>query len=322
MIDFTPTPWPEFRRQLEVLCAPPLRAPATWGKTRQVLGILEGLGIEHTGQLDVEMVARFRSALPPTLSPYTVKAQLSSLRMVCGIAQEKGCIPVNPFALRRMAKYVKVPPLKGKRCLSPSEVARYLDSLRREVGESAGWGEYRARRLLMLAQLLATGGLRLSEATHLWTTDISHRAGTIAIQPHGKALKNANSQATICLPRALSRALLDWERWRLRRPPSMAIPPGCPWVLPNLHATGPWHRCAFGYRPTDQLKAAGERCGLAGVTAQSLRRSFITAAVASGIPLEVAAAQARHDPEVARKYYLDPDVSNLKAHLDGFGYAP
>jgi integrase len=142
-----------------------------------------------------------------------------------------------------------------------------------------------------------------------------------ALSVRSRALKTANSEATIAMPRALSEALKRWEPYRLQHPPSMTIPP-CPWIIPNAHRTAPWDHAASGYKPTDQLRASGERCGLEGITAQSLRRAFSSAAVAAGVPLEIAARQCRHSEEVARQYYVSKEVQGLRDALDGFSYGP
>jgi hypothetical protein len=57
---------------------------------------------------------------------------------------------------------------------------------------------WRARRLLALAEIIALAGLRLREATYLWTSDIDHAAGVIHVRPHGRVRTDSASLTPEC----------------------------------------------------------------------------------------------------------------------------
>lgn len=315
-------PWPKFRQEIESMYKPPAAARASWHKVRQCLDELERLGVEHTGRLDAELVRRYVAGRPPGESPHTRKAMLSTLRRLCSIAEERRWLACSPFRLKRMSLLVRTRPPGGKRCPTAEEVRRLLELLAAEASAGEGWQRWRARRLLMLVQLVALAGLRASEALRLQLGDIDLVGGTIHVRPHGKTLKNAGSEAIIAMPAALRSAVAAWLPFRLEGPESMSIDPALPWLIPGATRRGPWEGGSVGRRPVDQVRAAGERAGVAGVavTLQSLRRAFVTHSRASGVPSSLAAQQCRHSEQVATDWYLGRELDSLKGALEGFSY--
>jgi integrase len=188
------------------------------------------------------------------------------------------------------------------------------------VAEGVGWQQWRARRLLALTSTVALAGLRAREAQRLWVSDLDHAAGVINLVPHGASFKTPGSAAPICMPVALSAVLREWEPYRLERPESIVVPADLPWLYPGALCRGPWTGGPSGGRAVDALQAAGERAGVAGLTFQQLRRTFVSSTRDAGVPSHVVARQCRHSEEVSRDWYLARDLTMLTDHLRGFTY--
>lgn len=312
-------PMARFRAELEAMLS--TGAKANWWKVRQVLDELDRLGgVEHTGHLTVETVSRYIASRPPGQSAWTLKSVLSTLRSICSIAHDSGYLAVSPFAMRPMAKWVRPRPPEGKRCPTREEVRRLMELLAREVVEEPdGWGRWRARRLQALVGVAALAGLRAGEACRLWIEDLDQAAGIVHVRPHGKTLKTHTSAQPVAMPDALAEILRAWLPHRLEAPAAMKLP-SCPWLIPNLTRRGPWIGGTSGYRPTDAVRAAGVRAGVEGLTLQSLRRAFSTAAIAAGVPSMIVARQCRHSEDVSRQWYVSREVSMLTEALKSWSY--
>jgi integrase len=314
-------PWPQFRRELETLYAP--AAKATRSKLRQVLSILEGLGVATVADIGPELVHRFVASRPPGQSPHTLKSLLSVLRAIASHAEEMGYLAASPFRLRRMkiSRLVRVGPPAGKRFYAAAEVRRVLDFLAREIELKEGWARWRARRLYALTATVAYCGTRAREAqrSHVADYDLVNRV--FSIKPHDGRLKTAASEAPIAIPPALVPILEAWLEHRLDHPEGMTLPAEVPWMFPGALRKSPWVHAASGHKPVDKLKAVAARAGVPGMTFQALRRSWCTRAEGLGIPQSMITRQARHaDESTTRRYYQQRDIDALRAAVDGFTY--
>jgi integrase len=323
--EVTPRPWPQFRRELETVYAP--LAPATRGKLRQVLEILEGLGITSTTDLSPALITRFLASRPNGQSPHTTKCLLSTLRAVCGHAEELGYAS-SPFRLRRMklSRLVKAPPPAGKRHLTAEECRALLATLRADVLrlEPAGpsWPLWRARRLESLVSFVLYTGVRRNEALFLQVGDLDIPGRIVRLVPHNPrgALKTPGSADSIPMPEALIPSLEAWLAVRLGAPEGMSVPP-CPWVWPGATRRGPWHEGSPGHRPLDKLQDAARRAGIGHVTWHMLRRSLATHLEAHGVGTGMVARILRHtDERTTVQHYIRRDEANMRRAVDGFTY--
>ena len=326
----------QFRREFLALYEPPMAARSTRNKYRQVLDLVEGLGVVSTDQITPELVARFIAARPPGQSSYTTRSLLMSLRAIANYAEGRRYVVISPFRLRKLSRWVRVAPPKGKRHQSREEIRRILQVLAGDVATKRGWAGWRARRLHAAACTVAYAGLRFREAFMLWAEDVDPAAGLIRLVPRGRRLpdpgvepvagdeprlKTEASAQPICLPAALGPILTDWMAHRHDHPADFALPPldRIPWLFPGSRRVGPWIDGAPGTKPIDRLKAAARRAGVEGVTWQSLRRSWATIAEGLGIPQAMITRQCRHTSEdTTKRWYQQRDLGNLRDAVGGF----
>jgi integrase len=312
-----PIPWPEFRRMIESLYA--TGAKSTAAKVRQVLDLVEALGIERTDQLTTDLVSRFIQGRPAGESPWTTRALLSTLRAICTFAEGAKLVPVSPFRLKPMRKWIRTGPPTIGRVATPDEVRRILGRMQADVIERRGWAQWRARRLLALTATIAYTGVRAREGQRLWVTDLDLINGVVHLVPHGRGFKSEGAAQPVRLPAALIPYLRDWLFYRLQAPPSIELPPGCPWLFCNAHRTGPWDCGDRAHRPLGRLQALAARCGIEGMTWHALRRGWATAAEASGIPLALISRQLRHsDIDTTRRYYAARQLDSLREAVREF----
>ena len=92
--------------------------------------------------------------------------------------------------------------------------------------------------------------------------------------------------------------------WLPRRPAGQVFPNG---------RGKPWSGGAPGYRPIDQLRAAGARVGVAGFTPGSLRHSFGTAAATTWhvAPATLQCWMGHTTLRTTLKYYVHLEMAHL-----------
>ena len=325
----TPIPFERFRAEIEALYAPPMRAPATLVKMRQVLAILAGLEVETTAELTSGLVARFVASRPTTEQPNTTAGLLSYLRAACSIAEDEGWLARSPFRCRR--QWIRWENAEGPRHHSLEAIRRVLELLARDVERKVGWGQWRARRLQALVATVAHTGMRKKEALYLRVEDLDFAAGTIRIRPRaGNRLKTRASAQSVPMPPALSALLSAWLPHQACPPPvrrplkprpgrhaesralSRPVDPG--WLFPNVYRTGPWVGGSRGHKPLDRVRGVGRRAGVEGFSFQSLRHSFATHALTAWgwTPAQVQRV-LRHATVRTQAHYLHDDAANLRA---------
>lgn len=294
---FTPLPWPEFTAHALALYAPPLRAPATRGRMRQVLRDLARLAcVESTADLNAVAIARWIEGRSGEVARNTVVGELGYLSAACSIAIEAGVLDRHPFASRRLRLREEAPAVKRHHPLA--DLARVLESLRRRADAGWPWD-----RTLVAASVVAYTGLRRDEALKLRVEDVDRSAGVLEVVARSRSpLKTAASAAPVPIPPELDR-VLDW--WLPRC--------GSAWLVPNRSRSNPWTGGNHGYRPLDYLKLAGREAGVEGLTWQSLRHSWATHAEVWGLGEAEIQRVLRHSRPLTQRRYRHADLANLRA---------
>jgi integrase len=117
-------------------------------------------------------------------------------------------------------------------------------------------------------------------------------------------LKTEGSQAPFGLPERLLKVLGGWRDDPCRI--------DCTWVFPNADR-GPGKTGGPGYRPFDQMKALGQRAGVANANFKRFRHALATHGKQRfGMTKEQMRAQLRHTTEETQEHYTHDDLANLR----------
>jgi integrase len=316
-----PISWDAFEAELLAVYTPPQVAPATRKKIVQILRELRELGVQTTADLNTTLVARFVSSRPPDWSTWTLRGSLINVRTLCRYAEASGYLRVSPFRLRKMARWVRVEPLEGKRHLSRDELRKLLAVLAADVESRAGWSNWRARRLQIAVAIAAFCGLRKLEILRLQVGDIDLANGIIHLRPHGKRFKTAGSAKPVPMPDALIALLQNWMGHRLDAPFGYPLPKECSWLIPLNNRKGPWDGGSPGHTPLAKLQEAGRRAGIENVTWQMLRRSLATVLESHGCGEAMISRILRHSSiQVTKTHYRQADCENLRQATAGLDF--
>jgi integrase len=344
-----PIPWSEFKAEIITCYSPPVVARATASKMRQVLGIVDALDaqarrelaelqaagvtdedklaaarsklVATTADLNVPLVHRFVTSRPPGQAPSTLQSLLMTFRAVCGYATAAGYVRVNPFALRKVSRWVRVPQPEGKLHLTREEIRAILALLAKDVEERQAWAGWRARRLQIAVALMCYLGLRKTEALRLQVGDVDLAARTIWIRGHGRALKTLASEAPLPIPAALLPILVNWLGHRMDAPFGYPMPKECPWLIPTCNRKSPWVSGHKESKPLARFKAVAERAGVKNATFLQLRHSWATHAEFFGLGPALIQRVLRHtSTRTAEKHYRHADIPNLIDRTAGFDF--
>jgi integrase len=313
-----PIPWTAFQEELLAVYSPPTVARSTAGRMRAVLRAITALGIESTADLDMVMITRIIAGRPPGESPYTTQSILAVVRAICTYATGSGYTRVNPFSLRKMSRWIRLPKMKDKRCLSREEIRRILDMAARHVAERSGWAQWRARRLLAVIAIVAWTGIRRNECLRLELGDVDLVNRVIWIRPHGhgERLKTSASEQPIPIADALLPYLTDWMSHRLDAPVGYPMPAECRFFIPTLNRKASWTSGQPGGKALDRLKAVALLAGVDGATYQSLRRAWATNAEYFGLGESMIARILRHTTtQTSKKHYRQAEIVNMNASV-------
>lgn len=301
--------WSVFTDEILSLYTPPLCAKATYFVVRQVLRELGESGIRHTGQLTEPGIAKW---IVGTCERRSTVRTLSLLRTLAPITQRAklwGYCRYDPFAIKPPKKWLRVDAIvdaeaeERRRKSQPlAAIGRVLDLL---DAEAAG-GDWSANRLRALVYLYAFTGLRKGEALYLQAANLdlaAHRL-TITAKPGWKP-KTLASAAPLPIVGPLAAVLEHW------------LPlTGSEWVFPGKRRVGPWVSGAPGTKPLDQIKAAGERAGVANLTILGFRKTIGTYGKSWGFSqLELKSLLRHSDPET-QKWYDEERFDSLRPALE------
>jgi integrase len=252
-----------------------------------------------TEALTPELVARFAGRKGKAS---TTNGLLSALRRAMRFAVKKRWI--DRELLTECSFRIKDCDPPKQKHHARAAIAKVLEYLRQLTSSWEGG------RLYAFAAVLAYAGLRKMEATWLRPEDVDFKNGLLWIVPRGGPLKTPGSQAPVPCPRVLLRILKDW------------IPRcGGEWLFPNQTKPTPWRGGKQGTRPADQLRAAGEACGVRGFLPHSLRHSLTTHFTCHwGLTPRQVQLILRHSSTATQRIYVHPDVVTLEELVRDFDF--
>jgi integrase len=310
---------------------PPIRAKGTLRQMRQVLHefgvlperldnpaleeaadlhemrlILHGLGVtpklKMVSELRSPAIAAWIHAYPER-SPARSASLLRSFSSACSYAKSEEYLAATPFAYRRVSQWVRGDVLapehpRPPRHQSENAITRLLEL----VDVEAANGSWKAGRRQALVYLLAYTGVRKDEALSLrpWDIDLDRRI--VSIQPRATFRpKTKKSAAKLPIADPLARVMALWL-------------PRCGghYVFPGVRLTTAWRGGCPGYKPLDEIKAAGERAGIPDLTIASFRKTIGTLAKTWGLGQLELKALLRHSNVETQRWYDEEQVESLR----------
>lgn len=236
--------------------------------------------------------------------PNTIRGLLSYLRAACNLAEEEGWLSRVPF--NRRHQYIRGE-ATSKRHHPVGDIARVLDHL---AGRSAGsWQDH---RLYALFSVYAFTGMRKMEALFLHSEDVDLTARCLMVNPRRRRPKTEASAAPVPVPKALAKILKGW------------LPEcGSDWVFPTVDRSKPWTGGVQGTKPLDRIKAAGQACGVQGLTIASLRHTWATAAENLwGLSEPQIQRVLRHTTTKTQQHYRHADILVMADAVKGLKFTP
>lgn len=284
--------------EIELLYAPPTRSASTRTKARQVLRLVEQLGVRSTEELTPVLLAKFCAAEHAAgCRPITIRGYLSYLRPIARYAVAMGYTERDPFLWR--AQWVRDDGERVTRSChhSAAAIGQVLKILGARVGTWEG------HRLYALVMTVAHTGLRRTEALTLRVEDVDPARGLLHVRGR-RRLKTVNSAAPVPMAADLGQVLARWI-------PRLG---DCPWLFPGVRGAGPWIGGGIGGRAIDQVRQAGLDAGVPGFTLLSLRHSWATHAEGLWGFSEVQIQRVlRHTTPRTQQHYRHADESNVAA---------
>lgn len=273
----------------------------TYLRARQVLDLLERVGVKSTADLTTQTAARFVALLGPTANANTTRGLLAYVSSFANLAVEERWLE-RPPNLRRVRPQ-STPPAR-RRDIGAGLVGKLLDHLAADTS-------WPGRRLYALAGLVALTGLRFNEAARLQLADVDLPGSSVRVKAHGKRLKTGAAANTVPLPAAAVELLETW------------LPDAGPvWAFPGVKRRGPWVGGAPGARPLDVLQAAARDAGVGWISWHALRHTFASTAVRQyGVQVWAVQRILRHtDSRTTERYLWLDDLPPLRAAVAGIRY--
>lgn len=281
------------------------RARSTRCRMRQALRETVALAGEGATTLDLTagLVGRFGASRPDRRKA-TTDGLLRALRAAFHLAVRKRWAEGPQMA--GVCWSVRKSEPRRTRHHPARDVAKVLDHLGRRKGT------WKGHRLYVFASVLAYAGVRKTEALRLRWEDVDLTDGFLQVLPNGAPLKTDQSKDAVPIPDTLVPILRAWKRRC-----------GSGWVVPKLDGSGPWINGTAGKRPGDQLRAAGEACGVSGFTPHSLRHSLASVlSCREGLTDRQVRQILRHSPgSFAVEGYIHPEQRILRGLVAGFDFS-
>jgi integrase len=294
----------EFQAEVLSLYGPPIRSKGTYRKMSQSLREFAMLStVKKASDLTAANVAAWIGS-HPRRTPATTVSLLRSLSSAASYAARVSHdIKESPFAWRPVSHWVRgqalAPDRPGpRRHQTAAAVLSLLELVDREAGE----GAWKSGRLQALVYLLAYTGVRKGEALSLRPWDIDLDRSILSIEPRVDFRpKTKKSAAKLPIADPLA------EVFRLWLPRC-----GGEWVFPGVRLTKPWRGGPPGYKPLDEIRSAGERAGIEGLTIASFRKTIGTLAKTWGLGQLELKALLRHSNVETQRWYDEEAVESLR----------
>jgi integrase len=239
----------------------------------------------------------------PRRSPARAASLLRSFSSACTYAVAAPYLTVSPFVYRRVNQWVRdevIAPERPRppRYQSTEAIQRLLEMLDAE----AALGGWKAGRLQALVYLFAFTGMRKAEALSLRPWDVDVERGEVSIQPRASFRPKTRKSAAKLPLAEPARAVL--RLWLPRC--------GGEWVFPGVRLKAAWRGGPPGYKPLDEVKAAGERAGIPGLTIAGFRMTIGTMAKTWGLGQLELKALLRHSNVETQRWYDEEQVESLR----------
>jgi integrase len=301
--DLRPVPWGRFADEVLRLYAPPMRRRGTRDKTRQVLREF-GAHCPTTAELTELAIADWIAAHAHRAAA-TVDGLLRHLSAICTYGAHRGYLR-DPFDFRTVSSWLPEDELDAE----PFRRHRTAEEVRRVLAladDEARLGPWEARRLRAAVYLLAYTGAGKAEVLGLRMADLDPAAATLSIRSHTRRrLKRGARAAVLPLAPPAAEALAGWL------PEVLARFPGCAFAFPHKRGDGPWLQGRPGHRPLDQVRALGERAGVAGLTIVAFRHTTATLLEAAGVSELIIQRILRHARRETQLWYRNPDLPAMR----------
>ncbi len=297
-----PIPWSRFEIELLSIYLPPMRAAATYRQMRQILreiGSVPGVTSTASG-LNEQTISHWIRSHPGRSAARTASL-LRCLSRAANYAVRKRYIDASPFVFIPAGQWVRSDSRHtGRRApghRTSDEIARILEL----VDSEACQGTWEAGRLQALVHTYAYTGLRKQEALHLEVKDLNLASRFLTVEPKpGWSPKTVKSSARLPIAEPLAAVLRVWS-----------VRCGSNWLFPGKRLRTPWTAGSPGARALDQVRAAGERAGVAGLTILSFRKTIGTYAKQWGFSQLELKALLRHSNVETQRWYDEDDVEVL-----------
>jgi integrase/recombinase XerD len=224
------------------------------------------------------------------VSPAMVSNERKALASLFSFLHSEGLWPTNPL---NGIKHVKVS-YRERLCPDVEDVLKVMNSrcMRRRDTD----------KLQMLVLLLATTGLRISEAANIFKESIDLDAMELRVTGKG------DKQRVVPLLPATTKALAEYMQ---------EYSAGSPYLFPNMAKTG-----HMGIHSFDKsLKKACKRAGVKPFTPHQLRHFYATAMLKGGAKLEVVARILGH-ASVGVTADIYRHVAMAELHQEHIKFAP
>lgn len=309
-----PIPWALFVREVLRVYRAPMRRPTTRAKLRQVLDEF-GAYCNLTSDLDLAAISDW-VVDHAGRAPAYVDGLLRALSAACTY----GAHPArrylwDPFEERPVSAWLPADELDQAEPWPRHRTAAEIRAVLARADQEAVIGRWRAARLRAVVYALAFTGALKSEILGLRREDLDLDRGTLRIRSHARRRLKTRARGALLPVAAPLAAVLAGYLAELQ-----ARYPATEWLYPHHWGTGPWLAGRPGHRPLDEVRALGERAGVAGLTMLSFRHTIATDLEATGAPELVIQRILRHARRETQLHYRNPDLGVMAEALGRVRY--